>query len=172
MASLEDKLDRLLVSFKDAKAHNLCLYFNLKPDPQQIALLEWSDTAHDLITVSIHTYERAPQLVRKPDKNHPALAFILSQLSLDSPLFCVDLRVDPHSRCAALSLPKHAIAILPFYQTQAELDVMEQDQSQPKQVVQFLMFVFVPSWCGLKQGCTILPEFHFRSSNPGRRKYP
>ncbi|KXN84455.1 Protein CFT1 [Leucoagaricus sp. SymC.cos] len=101
MASLEDKLDRLLVSFKDAK----------------IALLEWSDTAHDLITVSIHTYERAPQL-----------------LSLDSPLFRADLRVDPQSRCAALSLPKHAIAILPFYQTQAELDVMEQDQPQLKDV--------------------------------------
>ncbi|KAF5351191.1 hypothetical protein D9756_008185 [Leucocoprinus leucothites] len=101
MASLEDKLDRLLVSFRDAK----------------IALLEWSDAAHDLVTVSIHTYERAPQL-----------------LSIDSPLFRADLRVDPHSRCAALSLPKHAIAILPFYQTQAELDVMEQDQSQLKDV--------------------------------------
>jgi cleavage and polyadenylation specificity factor subunit 1 len=48
MASVEDKLDRLLVSFKDAK----------------IALMEWSDTVHDLVTVSIHTYERAPQLVR------------------------------------------------------------------------------------------------------------
>ncbi|KAF9448151.1 hypothetical protein P691DRAFT_801258 [Macrolepiota fuliginosa MF-IS2] len=100
-ASLEDKLDRLLISFKDAK----------------IALLEWSDTAHDLITVSIHTYERAPQL-----------------LSLDSPLFRADLRADPYSRCAALSLPKHAIAILPFYQTQVELDVMEQDQSQLRDV--------------------------------------
>jgi hypothetical protein len=30
----------------------------------QLALLEWSDAIHDLITVSIHTYERAPQLVR------------------------------------------------------------------------------------------------------------
>lgn len=30
----------------------------------KIALLEWSDAIHDLITVSIHTYERAPQLVR------------------------------------------------------------------------------------------------------------
>ncbi|KAI0366047.1 hypothetical protein BV20DRAFT_1055929 [Pilatotrama ljubarskyi] len=45
--SLEDKLDRLLVSFKDAK----------------IALLEWSDAIHDVLTVSIHTYKRAPQLM-------------------------------------------------------------------------------------------------------------
>ncbi|KAF9486143.1 hypothetical protein BDN70DRAFT_870239 [Pholiota conissans] len=97
----EDHLDRLLISFKDAK----------------IALLEWSDAIHDLITVSIHTYERAPQL-----------------LALDSPLFRAELRVDPLSRCAALSLPKHALAILPFHQSLAELDVMDQDQLQARDV--------------------------------------
>ncbi|KAI0302807.1 CPSF A subunit region-domain-containing protein [Multifurca ochricompacta] len=94
MSSYEDRLDRLLVSFKDAK----------------IALLEWSAAVHDLITVSIHTYERAPQL-----------------LSLDTALFKSELRTDPASRCAALSLPTDALAILPFYQSQADLDVMEQD---------------------------------------------
>ncbi|KZT18929.1 hypothetical protein NEOLEDRAFT_1142724 [Neolentinus lepideus HHB14362 ss-1] len=101
MSTLEDKLDRLLVSFKDAK----------------VALLEWSTAIQDLITVSIHTYERAPQL-----------------MSLDAPLFRSQLRVDPLSRCAALSLPNDAIAILPFYQSQAELDVMDQDQSQIRDV--------------------------------------
>lgn len=101
MSSLEDRLDRLLISFKDAK----------------IALLEWSDAVHDLITVSIHTYERAPQL-----------------MSIDSSLFRTELRTDPISRCAALSLPRHALAILPFYQSQAELEVMDQDQSQAKDV--------------------------------------
>ncbi|KAI0646665.1 CPSF A subunit region-domain-containing protein [Trametes meyenii] len=99
--SLEDKLDRLLVSFKDAK----------------LALLEWSDAIHDVLTVSIHTYERAPQL-----------------MALDSSLFRAELRVDPLSRCAALSLPKDALAILPFYQTQAELDLMEQESSQARDV--------------------------------------
>ncbi|KAL0062576.1 mRNA cleavage and polyadenylation factor subunit [Marasmius tenuissimus] len=94
VASIEDKLDRLLVSFKDAK----------------IALLEWSDAVNDLITVSIHTYERAPQLV-----------------ALDSSLHRAELRVDPLSRCVALSLPKDSLAILPFYQSQAELDAMDQD---------------------------------------------
>ncbi|TFK70705.1 hypothetical protein BDN72DRAFT_838644 [Pluteus cervinus] len=97
LASLEDKLDRLLISFKDAK----------------IALLEWSDAVHDLVTVSIHTYERAPQL-----------------MSLDSPLFRAELRVDAASRCAALSLPRDAIAILPIYQEQVELDAMDQDQAK------------------------------------------
>ncbi|ESK98097.1 cleavage and polyadenylation specific protein [Moniliophthora roreri MCA 2997] len=101
VASIEDKLDRLLVSFKDAK----------------IALLEWSDAVNDLITVSIHTYERAPQLV-----------------ALDTSLYRAELRVDPMSRCAALSLPKDAIAILPFYQSQAELDAIEVDQSQTRDI--------------------------------------
>ncbi|KAH9943547.1 CPSF A subunit region-domain-containing protein [Amylocystis lapponica] len=101
VTSLEDQLDRLLVSFKDAK----------------IALLEWSDAVHDLITVSIHTYERAPQL-----------------MSMDTPLFRSELRADPLSRCAALSLPKDSLAILPFYQSQAELDLMEQESSQAKDV--------------------------------------
>ncbi|KAJ7624997.1 CPSF A subunit region-domain-containing protein [Mycena polygramma] len=101
MASIEDKLDRLLISFKDAK----------------IALMEWSDTVHDLVTVSIHTYERAPQLI-----------------SMDSSSFHAMLRVDPASRCAALSLPKDAIAILPFYQSQADFDVMEQEQALARDV--------------------------------------
>jgi cleavage and polyadenylation specificity factor subunit 1 len=48
---------------------------------------------------------------------------------MDSSSFQAMLRVDPASRCAALSLPKDAIAILPFYQTQADLDVMEQEQA-------------------------------------------
>ncbi|TBU39387.1 CPSF A subunit region-domain-containing protein [Dichomitus squalens] len=99
--SLDDKLDRLLVSFKDAK----------------IALLEWSLSIHDVITVSIHTYERAPQLI-----------------AIDSPLFRSELRADPLSRCAALSLPKDSLAILPFYQSQAELDILEQEASQARDV--------------------------------------
>ena len=65
MPSIEDNLDRLLVSFKDAKVS-----FIRRPErrqvsyiPPQIALLEWSEATHDLLTVSIHTYERALQMV-------------------------------------------------------------------------------------------------------------
>ncbi|KAH9830080.1 CPSF A subunit region-domain-containing protein [Rhodofomes roseus] len=101
VTSTEDNLDRLVVSFKDAK----------------IALLEWSEAVHDLITVSLHTYERAPQLS-----------------AIDAPLFRPELRADPLSRCAALLLPKDSIAILPFYQSQAELDIMEQELSQAREV--------------------------------------
>ncbi|KAG2030510.1 CPSF A subunit region-domain-containing protein [Suillus americanus] len=91
---------------------------------QDIALLEWSDAAHDLVTISIHMYERAPQMV-----------------SLDSPLFRTESRADPLSRYAALSLPKDAFAILPFFQTQAELDIMEQEQNHTRDVPYSPIFV-------------------------------
>lgn len=126
MSSNDDMLDRLLVSFKDAKV--LRFLFIGCSKWVQIALMEWSDAIHDLVTVSIHTYERAPQMVctifwwrHIPD--------FFRQSVLDSHLFRAELRADPLSRCAALTLPKDSLAILPFYQTQAEFDVMEQDQS-------------------------------------------
>ncbi len=37
------------------------------------------------------------------------------------------MRVDPLSRCAALSLPHESVAILPLYQSQVELDALEQE---------------------------------------------
>ena len=65
VSSQEDKLDRLLVSFKDAKVLTTRSSRNFEVLTRcQIALLEWSDDIHDLVTVSIHTYERAAQLVR------------------------------------------------------------------------------------------------------------
>jgi len=78
------------------------------------------------------------------------------QASLDSALFHPTLRADPLSRCAALSLPKDSIAILPFYQTQAELDLVEQDQtlarwSAPSSMLSYLMH---------RQGCAVLTEFY------------
>lgn len=101
VASLDDGLDRLLVSFKDAK----------------IALLEWSEESYDLLTVSLHTYERAPQLN-----------------SMDATLFRSKLRVDPASRCALLSLPQDAVAVLPFHQTAAELDAMDTDERRARDI--------------------------------------
>nr|CDI55484.1 related to cleavage and polyadenylation specificity factor, 160 kDa subunit [Melanopsichium pennsylvanicum 4] len=90
LSSDTDHRDRLLVSFADAK----------------IALLEWNDATDDLETVSIHTYERAPQLLNGTPH-----------------LFQPNLSVDPLSRCAALLLPHDALAILPFYRDAAEFDL-------------------------------------------------
>ncbi|THH10614.1 hypothetical protein EW145_g1206 [Phellinidium pouzarii] len=101
ISTAEDNLDRLLVSFKDAK----------------VALLEWSIPVHDLITVSIHTYERAPQMAY-----------------LDTLAFKSELRVDPSSRCAALLLPRDTLAILPFYQSQADLDLVDLNHSLGREV--------------------------------------
>lgn len=89
LSSDKDARDRLLVSFTDAK----------------LALLEWNHTTDDLETVSIHTYERAPQLLNGVPH-----------------LFQPNLNVDPLSRCAALLLPHDALAILPFYRDAAEFD--------------------------------------------------
>ncbi|CBQ69361.1 related to cleavage and polyadenylation specificity factor, 160 kDa subunit [Sporisorium reilianum SRZ2] len=89
LATDKDARDCLLVSFKDAK----------------LALLEWNDLTDDLETVSIHTYERAPQLLNgTPNLFHPIL------------------NVDPLSRCAALLLPHDALAVLPFYRDAADFD--------------------------------------------------
>jgi len=54
---------------------------------------------------------------------------ITPQLSFNSSAFRTQLVVEPESRCAALLLPRDGLAILPFYQTQADLDVGEQDQA-------------------------------------------
>ena len=62
-------------------------------------------------------------------------------MSIDSSLFRSELRVDPLSRCAALSLPKDSLAILPFYQSQAELDILEQEASQARDVAYSPSFI-------------------------------
>ena len=85
--TIDGERDTLIISFKDAK----------------MALMQWSDAAADLITISIHTYERAPQVSEGI-----------------SPHFLQCLQVDPESRCAALLLPQDALAILPFYNDTAE----------------------------------------------------
>ncbi|CAO1622283.1 unnamed protein product [Sympodiomycopsis kandeliae] len=87
-----DGKDRLLVSFKDAK----------------IALLEWDELSQDLATLSIHTYERSPQLMHGlPSTFRPILS------------------LDPAHRCAALSLPHDALAILPFTSS-SDLDLLDE----------------------------------------------
>lgn len=88
LASQHDGRERLLLSFTDAK----------------LALLEWDDASGDLQTVSIHTFERAPQLAAGLP-----------------PAFVPCLRTDPASRCAALLLPQDALAVLPLYQDASEL---------------------------------------------------
>lgn len=63
LSTTEDSLDRLLVSFKDAKVRIFTNQRYKCTEITQLALLEWSSEMHDLTTVSIHTYERAPQVV-------------------------------------------------------------------------------------------------------------
>ncbi|WWD21338.1 protein CFT1 [Kwoniella shandongensis] len=85
-----DGLDRLLVSFKDAK----------------MALLEWS--RGDIATVSLHTYERCPQMNTGDLQSYVPM-----------------LRTDPLSRIAILSLPEDSLAVLPVLQEQSDLDPLQ-----------------------------------------------
>ncbi|KAG0140711.1 hypothetical protein CROQUDRAFT_664844 [Cronartium quercuum f. sp. fusiforme G11] len=87
--SAEDGLDRLLVSFKDAK----------------MTLMEWSTSLVDLVPVSLHTFEKLPQITQG-----------------DWPEIYDQLEVDPLSRCAILRLPQSTLAVLPFFQDHLDLD--------------------------------------------------
>lgn len=96
--------------------------------------MEWSSLTHDLLTVSIHTYERAPQIViifLSLPKLYANIR-IRRQISSDQSKFVGQLRVDPQSRCVALSLPHDALAILPLYQSQIDLDLMDVDQTMAR----------------------------------------
>lgn len=112
MSSLEDGLDRLLVSFKDAKVSRgffilklpvclltivLCL---------QLALLEWS--RGEIATVSLHTYERCAQVMYGDVEAHEPR-----------------LRTDPNNKLAALSLPSNALAMLPIVQDLLDTEAAE-----------------------------------------------
>jgi len=79
----EDGLDRLLVSFQDAK----------------MTLLEWSNSVADLVPISLHTFEKLPQITQ-------------GDLPRD---FQAQLEIDPLSRCAVLLLPQapSRLAVLP-----------------------------------------------------------
>ncbi|KAI5476013.1 cleavage and polyadenylation specificity factor subunit 1 [Pseudohyphozyma bogoriensis] len=93
LASKQDGADRILVSFKDAK----------------MSLMEWTPAAHDLLPISLHTFEKLPQVAR---------------LTLSA--------TDPSSRLSVLLLPTNTggdgtLAILPFFQEEIDLESLGVD---------------------------------------------
>ncbi|GAA5919136.1 hypothetical protein JCM6882_002398 [Rhodosporidiobolus microsporus] len=83
LATKRDGCDRILVGFDAAK----------------MSLMEWSQSEHDLVPVSLHTFEKLPQVA----DDRPTL-----------------LSVDPASRLAAMLLPTNTggdgtLALLPFF---------------------------------------------------------
>lgn len=77
----------------------------------QMALLEWS--RGDIATVSLHTYERCPQMNTGDLQSYVPL-----------------LRTDPLSRLAVLTLPEDSLAVLPLIQEQSELDPLSEGFSR------------------------------------------
>lgn len=110
LETAEDGMDRLLISFKDAKVRRPLVRTADLPVQRlmlltavQMTLMEWSAALFDLVPISLHTFEKLPQITQGD---------ILS--------WRPTLVVDPQSRCAALLLPQSTLAVLPF--TQDQLD--------------------------------------------------
>lgn len=132
LSTTEDGKDRLLIAFRDAK----------------IALLEWSDEINDIVTVSIHTYERSQQV-----------------LSQDMSRFKAILRSDPENRCSALLLPDDSLAILPVHSAHTELEDLDQDVSNAIKDVPYAPSFVLPLKSIDSDICnvidyTFLPGFH------------
>lgn len=63
--TMQDGLDRLLISFADAKVRtepSLGAAINTLRS-YQVSLLEWSSDFYDLVDISLHTFEKLPQIV-------------------------------------------------------------------------------------------------------------
>ncbi|GAA5901725.1 hypothetical protein JCM8208_003569 [Rhodotorula glutinis] len=96
LASKHDHAHRLLVSFRYAK----------------MTLLEWSASAHDLVPVSLHTFDKLPQVA----EDRPTM-----------------VAVDPSSRLACMLLPTNSggdatLALLPFFADDLDLEGLGMDQ--------------------------------------------
>ncbi|GAA6007203.1 cleavage/polyadenylation factor CFT1 [Rhodotorula paludigena] len=96
LATKHDGCDRILIGFLDAK----------------LSLMEWSPSAHDLVPVSLHTFEKLPQVA---EDRQPLMA------------------VDPASRLAALLLPTNSggdgtLALLPFFAEELDLEGLGMDR--------------------------------------------
>ncbi|SCZ90601.1 BZ3500_MvSof-1268-A1-R1_Chr9g10894 [Microbotryum saponariae] len=114
LASKTDGADRVLVSFKDAK----------------LSLLEWTASAHDLLPVSLHTFEKLPQVAEG------------STLAA----------TDPASRLSVLLLPSNTggdgtLAILPFFQEEIDLDSLGVDAEAwgPQGIASLVCIPYAPS---------------------------
>ncbi|KAM0749012.1 hypothetical protein T439DRAFT_382097 [Meredithblackwellia eburnea MCA 4105] len=95
LASKKDGADRVLISFKDAK----------------MSLMEWTPSAHELLPISLHTFEKLPQ--------------VAEGLALSA--------TDPSSRMSVLLLPSNTggdgtLAILPFFQEELDLEGLGVDK--------------------------------------------
>ncbi|KAH9817923.1 CPSF A subunit region-domain-containing protein [Melampsora americana] len=109
-----DGLDRLLVSFKDAK----------------ITLLEWSHQKSDLVPISLHTFEKLPQITQG-----------------DFPTIYDQLETDPQSRCAILKLPQSTIAVLPFFQeNNLDLETLFSNSNPSANNQRIQSFPYAPSF--------------------------
>ncbi|GAA5973411.1 hypothetical protein JCM11641_006446 [Rhodosporidiobolus odoratus] len=142
LATKEDGADRIVVGFAHAK----------------MSLLEWSPQAHDLVPVSLHTFEKLGMVVDSP----PPLP----------------LAVDPSSRLAALHLPTHtggdgSLALLPFFTEAldwADLGLGLESSAHPATPSSSTSIPYAPSH--LLPLASLLPSAAARSSTLSSAPHP
>ena len=78
--------------------------------------------------------------------------------------------MDPLSRCAALALPRDSVAILPFYQSQAELDNVDLENSILRSFITPVQGPMLLIYLDILQRSPLLAKFRPRFSSRGRFK--
>ena len=89
-----------------------------------MSLMEWTPSAHDLLPVSLHTFEKLPQVVSLPPA--PDVAGSSNSIAIQAEGLAKSA-TDPGSRLSVLLLPSNTggdatLAILPFFQDEIDLE--------------------------------------------------
>lgn len=119
LQSKQDGQDRVLVSFEQAK----------------MSLMEWSIEEFDLIPVSLHTFEKLPQVVRPflHLAQHLSLLCLFDEAHVQAEDRPTLIAHDPNSRMTVLHLPTNSggdgtLAILPWFTEELDLEGLGMDR--------------------------------------------
>ncbi|RKO91040.1 hypothetical protein BDK51DRAFT_51243 [Blyttiomyces helicus] len=121
-------MDSLLLSFKDAK----------------LSLIEYSEATRNIVTVSIHYYEREEfKTITSCLSTQYRMCQIQKEALTDK--WIPEIRVDPQNRCAVLNFYNDRLAILPFKQDGGVVDVDEATRFVAAKMTASRLRTFPPS---------------------------
>jgi cleavage and polyadenylation specificity factor subunit 1 len=94
--------------------------------------MEWTPSAHDLLPVSLHTFEKLPQVVRRHVAYLRLNTLLMILASFEQAEGLAKSVTDPGSRLTVLLLPSNTggdatLAILPFFQEDLDLEGLAVD---------------------------------------------
>ena len=128
ISSLDDGLDRLLLSFRDAKVGLLSssLPISNALGDRFARMVQ----RHQRSPYRVYTYLRAIAASSMYNALHSHSINSATQLSQDMTRFKANLQSDPDNRCSALLLPDDSLALLSVHGTQADLDDLDEQVSK------------------------------------------